>query len=79
MENLVPHINVPVELNQNMTESAREHPNHLQRKRRARQHIELARPLPLFEDEDASALARWDCGKMDIIYGFCNAKMWIKE
>ncbi len=25
------------------------------------------------------ALAQWDCGEMDIIYGFWNAKMWIKE
>jgi hypothetical protein len=33
----------------------------------------------LFGDEDASAPARWDCGEMDTIYGFCNAKMWIKE
>jgi hypothetical protein len=36
-------------------------------------------PLHLFGDEDALASARWDCGEMDIIYGFCNAKMWIKE
>jgi hypothetical protein len=33
----------------------------------------------LFGDEDASALARWDCGEMDTICGFCNVKMWIKE
>jgi hypothetical protein len=33
----------------------------------------------LFGDEDASTPARWDCGEMDIIYGFCNAKMWIRE
>jgi len=33
----------------------------------------------LFGDEDALALARWDCGEMDTICGFCNAKMWIKE
>ncbi len=35
--------------------------------------------LQLFIDEDASAPARWDYGKMDTICGFCNAKMWIKE
>jgi hypothetical protein len=33
----------------------------------------------LFEDEDALASKRWDCGEMDTICGFCNAKMWIKE
>jgi hypothetical protein len=33
----------------------------------------------LFGDEDVLAPAQWDCGEMDIIYGFCNAKMWIKE
>jgi hypothetical protein len=33
----------------------------------------------LFGDEDASALGRWDCGEMDTICGFYNAKMWIKE
>jgi hypothetical protein len=35
--------------------------------------------LQLFGDENALAPAQWDCGKMDIIYGFYNAKMWIKE
>ncbi len=35
--------------------------------------------LQLFGDEDASTSARWDCGEMDTICGFCNAKMWIKE
>jgi hypothetical protein len=35
--------------------------------------------LQLFGDENALAPTRWDCGKMDIIYGFYNAKMWIKE
>jgi len=35
--------------------------------------------LELFGDEDALALARWDCGEMDTIYGFWNTKMWIKE
>ncbi len=35
--------------------------------------------LQLFGDEDASAPGRWDCGEMDTICGFCNAKMWIKE
>jgi hypothetical protein len=33
----------------------------------------------LFGEEDALALAQWDCGKMDTICGFYNAKMWIKE
>ncbi len=33
----------------------------------------------LFGDEDVSAPARWDCGEMDTICGFCNVKMWIKE
>jgi len=35
--------------------------------------------LQLFGDENALAPTRWDCGKMDIIYGFYSAKMWIKE
>jgi hypothetical protein len=35
--------------------------------------------LQLFFDEDTLASARWDCGEMEIIYGFCNVKMWIKE
>ncbi len=35
--------------------------------------------LQLFRDEDVSASGRWDCGEMDTICGFCNAKMWIKE
>jgi hypothetical protein len=33
----------------------------------------------LFGNEDASTLAQWDCGEMDTIYGFYNAKMWIKK
>jgi hypothetical protein len=35
--------------------------------------------LQLFVDEDMSAPTQWDYGEMDIIYGFYNAKMWIKE
>jgi hypothetical protein len=35
--------------------------------------------LQLFGDKDASTPTRWDCGEMDIIYGFSNTKMWIKE
>jgi len=35
--------------------------------------------LQLFGDKDASAPGQWDCGEMDTICGFCNAKMWIKE
>jgi hypothetical protein len=35
--------------------------------------------LQLFGDEDALASGRWDYGEMDIICGFCNAKMWTKE
>ncbi len=112
MENLVPHINVPVVFNQNTSEFARERCNCLQKERHARQHTELAEPsetpqerssrlcrerrtvqqatacaqpslgndaLQLFRDEDASGSAQWDCGEMDTIYGFCNAKMWIKK
>jgi hypothetical protein len=33
----------------------------------------------LFIDKAASTPARWDCGEMDTIYGFCNVKMWIKK
>ncbi len=35
--------------------------------------------LQLFRNKDALALGRWDCGEMDTICGFYNAKMWIKE
>jgi hypothetical protein len=35
--------------------------------------------LQLFGDENALTLAQWDCGEMDTICGFYNAKMWIKE
>ncbi len=73
------HINAPAEFNQDTLESAHECRNRLQRERHAKQCIKLAMPLHLFGDEDALASARWDCGEMDIIYGFCNAKMWIKE
>jgi hypothetical protein len=47
LENHVPHIIVRVELNQDTLESARECRNRLQRERRARQHIELARPFEM--------------------------------
>jgi len=79
LENPISHINTPTKFNQNMTKFACERHNRLQREWSARQHTELAGPLQLFGDEDASALARWDCGKMDTIYGFYNTKMWIKE
>jgi hypothetical protein len=64
------------------SESAHERRNHLQRESRAkrREHPSLRNDaLQLFGDEDASAPGRWDCGEMDTICGFCNAKMWIKE
>jgi hypothetical protein len=64
------------------SESAHEHHNRLRRERRAKQreHPFLRNDtLQLFGDEDASAPRRWDCGEMDTICGFCNAKMWIKE
>jgi hypothetical protein len=35
--------------------------------------------LQLFADKYASTPTQWDCGEMDIICGFYNAKMWIKE
>ncbi|CAK9211027.1 unnamed protein product [Sphagnum troendelagicum] len=63
-------------------ESAHERRNRLQRERRAKQREQPSLrndALQLFGDGDASASGRWDCGKMDIICGFCNAKMWIKE
>jgi hypothetical protein len=37
LENLVPHIDVPVEFNQGMSKSAHERRNRLQRERRAKQ------------------------------------------
>jgi len=45
LENHVPHINVPVEFNQDMSESTRECHNRLQRERRAKQCMESARPF----------------------------------
>jgi hypothetical protein len=65
-----------------MSESAHERCNCLRRESRAKQreHPSLCNDvLQLFGDKDASAPGRWDCGEMDTICGFCNAKMWIKE
>jgi hypothetical protein len=82
LENPVPHIDVPAEFNQGTLESAHECCNRLQREQRAKQ---CEQPflyndtLQLFGDEDVSVLGQWDCGEMDTICGFCNAKMWIKE
>jgi hypothetical protein len=64
------------------SESAHEHCNCLRKESRAKQreHPSLRNDaLQLFGDEDASASGRWDCGEMDTICGFYNAKMWIKE
>jgi hypothetical protein len=82
LHNMPPHIDVPVEFIQGMSESANERRNHLQRKRRVKQREQPSLhndALQLFGDEDASAPGRWNCGEMDIICGFCSAKMWIKE
>jgi hypothetical protein len=65
-----------------MSKSAHERRNRLWRESRAKQceHLSLRIDvLQLFGDEDVSAPGRWDCGEMDTICGFCNAKMWIKE
>jgi len=64
------------------SESTYERRNRLRRESRAKQreHPSLRNDaLQLFGDKDASAPGRWDCGEMDTICGFCNAKMWIKE
>jgi hypothetical protein len=64
------------------SESAHERRNRLRRESRAKQreHPSLCNDaLQLFGDGDASAPGQWDCGEMDTICGFCNAKMWIKE
>jgi hypothetical protein len=64
------------------SESAHERRNRLRRESHAKQreHPSLRNDaLQLFGDKDASAPGRWDCGEMDTICGFCNAKMWIKE
>jgi hypothetical protein len=82
LENLVPHIDVPAEFNQGMSESTHERRNRLQRKRRAqqREHPSLRNDtLQLFGDEHASTPGQCDCGEMDTICGFCSTKMWIKE
>jgi len=68
--------------NQGTSEFAHERRNHLQRKRRAKQHEQPSLcndTLQLFGNEDVSAPGRWDCGEMDTICGFCSAKMWIKK
>ncbi len=67
---------------ESMSKSAHERRNRLRRESRAKQreHLSLRNDaLQLFGDEDASAPGWWDCGEMDTICGFCNAKMWIKE
>jgi len=82
LENHVPHIDVPTKFNQGMLKFARERHNRLKRERHAKQREQPSfrcDALQLFGDKDASALGRWDCGEMDTIYEFCNAKMWIKE
>ncbi len=82
MENHVPHIDVPTEFNQGMLESARERHNRLKRERHAKQREQpslCCDALQLFGNKNVSALGRCDCGEMDTICGFCNAKMWIKE
>jgi len=67
---------------QDMLEFAHEHYNRLQRERRVKRRKQPSLrndALQLFGNADASAPGRWDCGKMDTICGFCNAKMWIRE
>jgi hypothetical protein len=81
LENLVPHIDVPAEFNQGTSESAHERRNHLQRERHGKQREQPSLhndTLQLFRNEDALTPGRWDCGEMDTICGFYNAKMWIK-
>jgi len=77
LENPVPHIDVPAEFNQGTSESAHEHRNRLQKKRRAQQREQPSLrndALQLFGDEDASTPGRWDCGEMDTICGFSTQK-----
>jgi len=52
LENHVPHINVPTKFNQNTSKSTRERHNHLQRERRARQHIKSARPFEMPQERN---------------------------
>jgi hypothetical protein len=78
LENHVPHIDVPTKFNQGMLKFARERHNRLKREQHEQPSFRCD-ALQLFGDKDASALGRWDCGEMDTIYEFCNAKMWIKE
>jgi len=82
LENHVPHIDVSAKFNQGTLESAHERRNRLQRERLVKQREQPSLrndALQLFGDEGALTLGRWDCGEMDTICGFCNAKMWIKE
>jgi hypothetical protein len=67
---------------QSTSESAHECRNPLQREWRAKQREQPSLrndALQLFGDGDALTPGRWDCGEMDTICRFCNAKMWIKE
>jgi hypothetical protein len=50
LENLVPHINVPAEFNQDTSESTHERRNHLQRERCARQHTKSAGPSEMLQE-----------------------------
>jgi len=52
LENHVPHINVPAKFNQDTSKSTREHHNHLQRERCARQRIKLARPFEMPQERN---------------------------
>jgi hypothetical protein len=50
LENPIPHINAPVEFNQDTSKSTCEHRNRLQRERRVRQRTKLARPSETPQD-----------------------------
>ncbi len=68
------------------SKTPQERSNHLcQERQTVQQATTRAQPslnndtLQLFGDKDALTLAQWDCGEIDTICGFCNAKMWIKK
>jgi hypothetical protein len=59
LENLVPHINVPTEFNQDTSESARERHNYMQRERRAKQPIESTEPSKMPQERNNHLHQKW--------------------
>jgi len=59
LENPIPHIDVPIEFNQNTSESAHERRNRLQKERRARQRAKLAGPSETLQERSNRLCGEW--------------------